>query len=173
MRKVTKPSGRRAKQRTTNLVRMTKQQRLKENAQRITQAKTIYMAYESAINVLQKMADKSGKVIKPDTYENFKNVVFSQYNTVKKAIKFKDSVYDTRRRFINEYAETIELVSPGRRYIPTPNDIRAILRSEGWQKLAEQEGIVLTAEFLQNSTWWSNHLRTMTNAQISALYGSK
>lgn len=150
MRKATKTSGRRAKTRTSNLVRITKQQELKKKAQRITQAKTIRMAYESAIKTLQKISRKSGKAIKPDTYEKFKNVVFSQYNTVKKIISFRDSVADTKRIFINEYAAAAKL---GTQYWRSQNQIDAVLRSEGWRKLAAKENVILTAEFLQNTSW--------------------
>ena len=86
MRKETRTIGRRAKIRTSAITRLTRKQReinKKSKQKEMARIKKIETAYNSALDILQKVVDENDVIIKPDKFENFKKVVLKEYDTTK------------------------------------------------------------------------------------------
>ena len=108
-------------------------------------------------------------IITPDKFENFKKVVFKEYNTTKKIISFNESLEKTKRMFINEYTED---AIGNSHYWLSAKQVAAIIRAPGWQELAKEDGVELTEELILDTDWWRHYMDILTDAKISELYGS-
>ena len=172
MRKETKTIGRRAKTRTSTITRLTRKQReinKKSKQKEMARIKKVETAYNSALDILQKVVDENDVIIKPDKFENFKKVVFKEYNTTKKIISFNESLEKTKRMFINEYTED---AIGNSHYWLSAKQVAAIMRAPGWQELAKEDGVELTEELILDTDWWRHYMDILTDAKISELYGS-